>query len=212
MGSLRSASTYAAGLLLIALSVVACQAASLGGSAPDPAQLTVGSGEVPGDLQRCPSAGNVDSYLAELKPRNQEAYQALQDAWLQLKKEGARSAAVAIFSTGQAACSARWGTAPGRSLANLVASFSDDQSAASAYQRGIFGFPTPASDAQVPGVSLGVATGLSEHSWVAQRSMGGRNLYVAWWQDRAVATFLVTADLDTTESRRAAEAVEARIR
>jgi hypothetical protein len=211
MRSLRSA-TLRAAALLISVSVVACQAGSLGGPAPNPSQVMVGSGEVPGDLQRCPSAGSVDSYLAELKPRNQEAYQALQDAWMQLKKEGARSAAVVVFSTGQGACSARWGTASGRSLANLVASFPDDHAAAGAYQRGIFGFPTPAADAQVPGVSLGVATGLSANSWVAQRSVGGRNLYVAWWQDRAVASFLVTADLDATESRRAAEAVEARLR
>jgi hypothetical protein len=34
---------------------------------------------------------------------------------------------------------------------------------------------------------------------------------VAWWQDRAVASFLVAADLDRTESRRIAEAVERRI-
>ncbi|PZR89436.1 MAG: hypothetical protein DLM67_19080 [Candidatus Nephthysia bennettiae] len=208
---MRSA-TLRAAALLIAVGVGACQAGSLGGPAPEPAQLTVGSGEVPGDLQRCAGAGSVDSYLTELKPRNQEAYQALQDAWLQLKKEGARSAAVAVFSTGQPSCSARWGTAPGRSLANLVASFPDDHAAAGAYQRGIFGFPTPAADAQVAGVSIGVATGLSENSWVAQRSVAGRNLYVAWWQDRAVASFVVTVDLDATEARRAAEGVEARLR
>jgi hypothetical protein len=172
----------------------------------------VGSGEVPNDLQHCPASGSVDRYLAELKPKNQEAYVALQDAWLQLKKEGAKNAAIALFSTGQAACSSRLGTAPGRSLANLVVSFTDDHAAAAAYQRGVFGFPTPAPDAQVAGVSLGVATGLSQNAWVAQRSVGGRNLYVAWWQERAVAAFLVSADLDTTESRRAAEAVEARIR
>jgi hypothetical protein len=211
MRSLPGATLYAAALL-VGVSVVACQAGSLGRPAPEPAQLTVEAGEVPSDLQRCPGAGSVDSYLADLKPRNQEAYQALQDAWLQLKREGAKSAAVAVFSTGRAACSARWGTAPGRSVANLVASFPDDHAAAGAYQRGIFGFPTPAADAQVSGVSMGVATGLSENSWVAERSVGGRNLYVAWWQDRAIATFLLTADLDTTESRRAAEAVEARLR
>jgi hypothetical protein len=172
----------------------------------------VGSGEVPGDLQLCPASGSVHHYLAEVKPKSQETYRAVQDAWLQLKRQGAQSGAVALFATGPAGCSARWGTAPGRSLANLVVGFQDDHAAAVAYQHGILGFPTPAADEQVPGVSLGIATGLSENAWVAQRSVGGRNLYVAWWQDRAVATFLVTADLDTTESRRAAEAVEARIR
>ena len=211
MHSLLRASVVGAALLLT-LSVFACQAGPLGGQASDPTQLTIGSGEVPGDLQHCPASGNVDRYLAELKPKNQEAFQALQDSWLQLRKEGAKSAAIALFATGQAACSARLGTAQGRSIANLVASFPDDQAAAAAYQHGILGFPTPAPDAQVPGVSLGIATGLSENAWVAQRSIGGRNLYVAWWQDHSVAAFVVSADLDTAESRRAAEAVEARIR
>jgi hypothetical protein len=201
-----------AAVLVLVLSSLACQAGSLGSGPVDPAQVTVGSGEVPSDLQHCPASGNLDRYMAQLKPRNKEAYQALQDTWVQLQKEGAKSAAIALYSTGQAGCLARMGTAAGRNLGNLVVSFSDDHAAAAAYQRGIFGFPTPASDEQVPGVSLGVATGLSENSWVAQRSVGGRNLYVAWWQDHAVATFLVSADLDTTESRRAAEAVEARIR
>ncbi|MDQ6946935.1 MAG: hypothetical protein M3256_11870, partial [Actinomycetota bacterium] len=60
-------------------------------------------------------------------------------------------------------------------------------------------------------LSKGVATGLSENAWAVQRDVGGRTLYVAWWQDRAVASFLVAADLDRTESRRVAEAVERRI-
>ena len=204
--------TVVAIALLLNLSVLACQAGSLGGQAMDPAQLTVGSGEVPGDLQRCPASGSVDRYLVELKPKNQEAYQTLQDSWLQLKKGGAKSAAIALFATGQAACSARLGTAPGRSVANLVATFPDDHAAAAAYQHGILGFPTPAPDEQVPGVSLGIATGLSQNAWVAERSIGGRNLYFAWWQDHSVAALLISADLDTAEARRAAEAVEARIR
>jgi hypothetical protein len=211
MHSLLRASLVAAALVL-SLSVLACQAGSLGGPAPDPTQLTVGSGEVPADLLHCPASGSVDRYLAELKPKNQEAYQALQESWLQLRKEGAKSAAIALFATGPAACSARLGTAPGRSVANLVAAFPDDHAAAAAYQHGILGFPTPAPDEQVPGLASGIATGLSENAWVAQRSIGGRNLYVAWWQDHSVAALLVSADLDTAESRRAAEAVEARIR
>src|SRR5437868_4972714 len=101
MHSLLRATVVAAALLLN-LSVLACQTGSLGGRAMDPAQLTVGSGEVPGDLQRCPASGSIDRYLAELKPKDQEAFQALQDSWLELKKEGANSAAIALFATGQA--------------------------------------------------------------------------------------------------------------
>jgi hypothetical protein len=211
MRSLRGAPVRAAFLVLF-LGLVACQAGPLAAPTPPPSQVAVGAGEVPSDLRRCTGSGDIEGYLATLKPKNQAAYQALDDGWIQLKKAGASGGAVTVYTTNQAGCTARLGAAPGRSVANLVAAFPDDHAAAGAYQRGVMGFPTPASDAEVSGVTQGVATGLSENSWVAQRTVGGRNLYVAWWQERAIASFLVTADLDATESRRAAEAVEARIR
>jgi hypothetical protein len=211
MRRLRGAPVRTAGLMLC-LGLLACQAGPLSGPAPDPAQVAVGSAEVPSDLRQCPGSGGIDGYLAELKPKNQAAYQAMEDGWLQLKKEGATGGAITAYTTGVVACTARLGTSPGRSLVNLVAAFPEDRAAAAAYQHGVLGFPTPASDEETSGVSQGVATGLSENAWVAQRSVGNRNLYVAWWQDRALTSFLVTADLDATESRRAAQAVEARIR
>jgi hypothetical protein len=201
-----------AACLVLFLGLVACQTGPLAAPMPPPSQVVVGGAEVPSDLRRCTGSGDIEGYLAMLKPKNQAAYQALEDGWIQLKKEGASEGAVAVYTTTQAACTARLGTAPGRSVVNLVAAFPDDHAAADAYQRGVMGFPTPASEAEVSGVTQGIATGLSENSWVAQRTVGGRNLYVAWWQERAIASFLVTADLDATESRRAAEAVEGRIR
>ena len=97
-------------------------------------------------------------------------------------------------------------------MTNLVAVFRDNTAAAGAYRQGILGFPTPAAEAQIPGVSTGASTGLSENSWVANRVVGGRGLYVAWWQDGPVASFLVSTDLDASESARAAQAVERRVR
>ena len=47
---------------------------------------------------------------------------------------------------------------------------------------------------------------------MANRVVGGRGLYVAWWQDGPVASFLVSTDLDASESARAAQAVERRVR
>jgi hypothetical protein len=211
MRSLRDVPLGAAAIALW-LGLLACQAGTVGGGTPDPQQVAVGSGEVPGDLQRCPGSGGLDRYLSQLKPRNEAAYQALRDGWLQLQKEGAKSGAITLYAANTSGCTARLGTATGRSVVNLVVAFPDDHAAAAAYQHGVLGFPTPAADEEVPGVTQGVATGLSEHAWVAQRSVGGRNLYVAWWQDRALAAFLVTADLDATESTRVARAVQARIR
>jgi hypothetical protein len=207
----RRAPTGAA-LLLLWLGLLACSAGPFGNAVQDPSHLIAKAGDVPADLHQCPGSGPIDGYLAALKASNQPAYQSLNDTWAELKKEGARSAAVSVFTISPAGCTARMGAAPGRSLANLVAVFPDDRAAADAYQRGIFGFPTPATGAQIPGVSKGVATGLSDNAWVAQRDVGGRSLYVAWWQDRPVAAFLVAADLDASESMRAALAVERRIR
>src|ERR1700704_5739830 len=159
MSSMRGMPLGAAGLL-VCFGLLACQMGSVGGSPADPSQLVVGSSEVPPDLQQCQSSGPIERYLADVKPKNQEAYRSLQDSWTQLKNEGAKSAAVRVFAKSSSACSARIGTGSGRNLANLVIAFSDDHAAVAAYQHGIFGFPTPAADEQVPGLSKGVATGL----------------------------------------------------
>jgi hypothetical protein len=136
----------------------------------------------------------------------------LADAWTQVKKQGAIGAAVALFASNSSACEAGLGAGPGRTLANFVAVFPNDQAALSAYRQGIFGFPTPAAEAQIPGVTTGLSTGLTDNAWVVNRNVGGRGLYVAWWQDGDVASFLVTTDLDASESTRAAQAVQRRVR
>jgi hypothetical protein len=94
----------------------------------------------------------------------------------------------------------------------LVAVFRDQGSAATAYRRGVLGFPTPADGQQVPGLVQGVATTLSENAWAVQRQVDGRTLHVAWFQERAFAVFLVSTDLDGSESERAAAAVASRTR
>jgi hypothetical protein len=211
MRSLRGAPLGAA-LILALLWLTGCQTSPFSTPGLAPGEIAAQAADAPSDLRSCPISGPVDRYLADLKPRNRDAYQASQDAWNQLKGEGARSGAVAVFAATPASCLAQPGAGPGRNLVNLVAVFPDDHIATSAYQKGIFGFPTPPGEEQLPGLAKGVATGLSENAWAVQRDVGGRTLYVAWWQDRAVASFLVAADLDRTESRRAAEAVERRIR
>jgi hypothetical protein len=211
MRSLRGARLGAA-LILALLWLPGCQTGPFSTSGPAPGEIAAQAADVPSDLRPCPISGPVERYLADLKPRSHDAYQAAEDAWNQLKAEGVKSGAVAVFGATPASCLAKPGAGPGRNLVNLVAVFPDEHAATSAYQRGIFGFPTPPGEEQLPGLAKGVATGLSENAWAVQRDVGGRTLYVAWWQDRAVVSFLVAADLDRTESRRVAEAVERRIR
>ena len=212
MRSRRGASAAAAALLAW-LGLAACGLGPVGTAPPDPGQVASRAADVPADLRGCPASGPIDAYLRSAqRPSDAEAYRSLADAWAQLKKEGATGAAVTVFASDSAACGERPGAGPGRSVANLVAVFADDRAAAGAYRQGIFGFPTPAADAQIQGVSMGVTTGLAENAWVVNRDVSGRMLYVAWWQDGAVTSFLVTTDLDGTESTRAAQAVERRIR
>jgi hypothetical protein len=211
MRSFRGAPLGAA-LILAWLCCSGCDLQPFSSAGPSPQEVVTQSGDVPSDLRRCPVSGPIDGYLEALKAKNRDAYQSLQGGWAQLKAEGAKAGAVAVFTAVPAGCQAPLGAAPGRSLANVVAVFNDDHAAVNAYGRGVFGFPTPAADEQLPGLSKGVATGLSENGWVVQRVVGGRALFVGWWQDRAVVSFLVSADLDSTESIRAAGAVERRIR
>jgi hypothetical protein len=200
-----------AALMLAWLCLPACDVGPLATAGPKPEEVGLQPADVPADVQRCQNSGPVDRYLADVKVRDQAAYQSVTSAWTQLKSGGARGAAVAVFAGNAPACSLPWGVAPGRSLASIVVQFRDDQAAAAAFRRGILGFPTPSAEQQTPGMSQGVATGLSENSWAVQRDEDGRSLYVAWWQDKAFAVFLVSVDLDTSESQRAADAVERRI-
>jgi hypothetical protein len=201
-----------AALILAWLCFSACELPALSGPGPAPQEVMARSGDVPSDLRRCPSSGPIEGYLEALKAKSPDAYRSLQGGWADLKRRGAKAGGIAVFTAVPAGCQAPLGASPGRNLANLVAVFNDEQAAASAYHNGIFGFPTPAADEQLPGLSKGLATGLSDNAWVVQRVVGGRALYVGWWQERAVVSFLVAADLDSTESFRASGAVERRIR
>ena len=212
MGSPRG-TLAGSGALLAWLGLAACGIGPLGAAPRDANQVVSRAADVPADLHACPASGSIDTYMRSLQRSSDgDTYRSVADAWTQLKKEGAAGAAVAVFASTPATCQARLGAGAGRSLANLVAVFPDDRAAAAAYRQGIFGFPTPPAEAQLPGVSTGVSTGLTDNAWVVSRDVGGRALYVAWWQDGAVASFLVTTDLDTSESTRAAQAVERRVR
>jgi hypothetical protein len=177
-----------------------------------PEQVALQTADLPPDLQRCPNSGPIDRYLADLKSRSASGYQAARNAWNQLKGEGASGAAVAVYGTSAEACSVQLGAGPGRSAASVVAVFDDQRAARAAYQHGILGFPTPAAGQQAPGLSQGVATGLSENAWTVQRDVDGRRLYAGFWQERAFTVFFVSTELDASESQRAAAAMEQRIR
>jgi hypothetical protein len=178
-------------------------------TAPDPSQIALQTGDLPPDVRRCPASGDLDGYLREL--RNPLAHDELAAAWSDLRRQGATSAALAVYSAQPAACEARLGAGDGTNVSSLVVHFRSDDAAAAAYQRGLLGFSTPGEDEEVQGLTRGAATGLGRNAWLVERQVSGRSMLVAYWQRHAVAVFLIGVDEDPLHARQALTAIDGRI-
>ena len=190
------------------LMMVACQ---VGLQQPvPPSQVALQRGDVPADLQRCPSSGSIDGYVKKLGAQDPRGRLAAQQGWRRLQGAGAVEGAMTAYSLRPADCEKQPGAGAGRLAASLVARFDSDAAAASAYPKGVMGFPTPASDEEEPGLQQGVATQLTENSWLLERQVGGHTLDVAYWQRGSYTVFFVAVDLDATEVSRALLAVDSR--
>lgn len=191
------------------LALVACQ----GATAPSipPAQIGLQRGDVPAGLVRCPSSGDIGTYLHTPKPNHEPAHDEVLAAWQDLQHHGATKAALTVYAAEQPACAARLGAGDGANVSSLVVVFRDDSSAAAAYRRGVLGFPTPSDDAEVDGMDRGAATGIGQNSWVLQRTVDGRNVIVGLWERNAVLVLFVAVDEDPLNAKRALSAVDGRI-
>jgi hypothetical protein len=194
-------------LALAGLTAAACQ---VGAPATSPGQVALQAQDLAADLRACPASGSVDGYLQRLARRDPQAHATLAQGWTQLKKEGAADGAMAVYTAQPSDCDRAPGTGAGRAASTLVARFGGEQDAAGAYARGAMGFPTPAADEQEPGLRQGVATQLSERSWLLEREVVGHVLDVAYWQRGSFTVFFVGQDLDTVEVGRALVAVDGR--
>ena len=191
------------------LAMAACEAGAP--AAPDPAQVGLQAGDLPANLRRCPGSGAIDGFLQELGRRNPSARDEVQQSWREQRQAGGSDAAIDLFAADPAACGARLGTGPGTTVASYVVRFRDEQSAAAAFRKGMLGFSTPNQDQQLEGLTQGAATGVGRSSWVLQRQVGGRALYVAFWQHGAMTVLLLSVDLDPLHARQAMSAVDGRI-
>lgn len=194
---------------LIGLTLVACDATGAHGQ-PDPVAIGLQSGDLPGELQRCSSSGEINSYLRVLQARNQTARDELASAWREVQDYGGSQAAVTVYSQQRAACDARLAAGDGPNITTVVVRFHNESAASDAYQRGMFGFPTPSEEAAVPGLTRGIASGLSRNAWVLQRSVSGRSLMVALWQRHLIAVLFVAVDADPLHASQAIAAVDRR--
>ena len=163
------------------------------------------------EIGRCPGSGAIDGYLRELGRRNPGARDELRTAWADLKRRGAVSAAVAVYTARAVACDARLGAGDGPSTSSLVVAFQSEEAAAGAYRQGMLSFTTPGADEEVDGLVQGAATGLGRSAWIVQRQVNGRATLVAYWQRHTVAAMVIAVDEDPLHARQALTAVDGRI-
>lgn len=194
---------------LIGLTLVACDATGAH-SQPDPVAIGLQSGDLPGEFRRCSSSGEIGSYLRVLQARNQTARDELASSWREIQDHGGSQAAVTVYSQQPAACDARLAAGDGPNVTTVVVRFHNESAASGAYQRGMFGFSTPPEDAEVPGLTRGVATGVGRNAWILQRSVNRRSLMVALWQRHLIAVLFVAVDGDPLHANQAIAAVDRR--
>ncbi len=195
---------------LILLSLTACDVTGAA-PPPDPAAISLQPGDLPGDFQRCPNAGEISGYLRYLAGTNAAAREELAAAWRDLQRGGASGAAVTVYAEQRVACAARLGAGVGRSVATVVVRFPNEAAALAAYRHGMLGFSTPSEDEEVPGMARGAATGIGRNAWVLERSVGGRSLIVGLWQRHLVAVLFIAVDADPLHAKQAIAAVDGRI-
>jgi hypothetical protein len=177
----------------------------------DPTAVGLQSGDLPAPLHRCRPSGDVDGYLRFLKDRNRPAYDELAANWRDLQAHGAAKGALTVYAQQTEACSARIGTGDGPNVTTVVARYRDEDTAAKAYARGMFGFATPSDDQEVPDTARGAATGIGRNAWVLDRSVGGRSLIVAEWQHHAIGVLFIAVDSDPLHAKQAIATVDGRI-
>ena len=191
------------------LALTACEMTSA--PLPDPTQIALQQSDLPAGLQRCTSSGDIGGFMRGLQRGNPAAHDELAGAWRDLQHRGALQASIVVFVEQPAACGARLGTGQGTTLTSVVVRFSDDTTAAAAYQRGILGFTTPNENAEVADMNRGAATGIGRNAWVIQRTVQGRSLIVGLWERHAILVLFVAVDSDPLHAKQALAAVDGRI-
>ncbi len=195
---------------ILATVLAACQAT--GPLAPkDPADVGLRPVDLPSTLRRCPGSGDLGDHLRATGAEGGPARDELQAAWRTLQREGAQQAAVAVYASDRASCTARLGTGPGPNASSLVVRYRDDGAALGAYRQGMLGFPTPGQDEQVPGLQQGTATGLGQDSWLLEQNAAGRSVFVAYWRRGSYTAFFLAVDLDPLHARQAVGSIAARM-
>jgi hypothetical protein len=164
--------------------------------------------DVPGGLSLCVGSGPFDAYVTNLQASQPALASRLNDEWQALRTQGARSAAIALFTSDTTACTAELGAAAKpKSAAGFVAVFGDEGQADRSWQSGVLGFVPPAPGELPPGLSRGTATGLGVSAWTYDRAP----VRLACWHKSVFVALVVLTNLDANAFKAATAAVDARL-
>jgi len=164
--------------------------------------------DVPAGLNVCTGSGPIEGYITNLQSTSPVLASRLNDEWQSLRTLGAVSAAISLFSSDDAACSAELASvSKSKSAAGFVAMFGDDGQADRAWQSGVLGFMPPAPGELPPGVNRGTSTGLGVSSWTYDRAP----VRLACWHKSVFVALVVLTNLDLNAFKAATAAVDARL-
>ena len=198
--------------------LVACQSTAQPVPSPTPtpspsphaaaADAVLQQSDVPAGLNVCTGSGPIEGYITNLQSTSPVLASRLNDEWQSLRTLGAVSAAISLFSSDDAACSAELASvSKSKSAAGFVAMFGDDGQADRAWQSGVLGFMPPAPGELPPGVNRGTSTGLGVSSWTYDRAP----VRLACWHKSVFVALVVLTNLDLNAFKAATAAVDARL-
>jgi hypothetical protein len=186
--------------------------------APTAASVAVKSGDLPSGLQRCDLSGDINSYLKKIQTKDPTTYSSVKSQWEAAQTHGATAADIEFYTDTAAHCTAlesngsQIDSATYKLVVSLVFQFKDQASAEKGYTtESVFGFSASSlKSSQVPATE-GTATGLGANSIVLSITISSTSFYVAVWQNKQFMVILVTLNLDTAASKKAALAANSRI-
>ena len=207
-------------VLAVMVTAVACGGSpSTVISGPTASSVSVQPGDLPAGMQKCDLSGDMDTFLSKSKAKDPATYTSVKTEWDAAQKQGATAAYAGFYADSTAHCatvesnSSDISTATYKLVVNFVVQFKDEASASKGYtSESIFGFSASQLKNGGAPVVEGTKTGLTPNSIVLSISISNQAFYVAVWQNKAFMVILAILNIDTATCKKAAVAVNSRIK
>jgi hypothetical protein len=180
--------------------------------------VSVQPGDLPKDMRKCSVSGDIEAYLNRLRAMDPNGYSASRSDWDSAQKQGATAGYMAFYTDSTAHCKDMNFNISPLTLAGLtygvvwsfVIQFKHEASARKGYtNQSIFGF-SPSTAKNGPGAIVGTNSGLTANSVVLDDPSD--SLYLAYWQSQAFISFLMVVYMDSATGKKAALAMNGRIK